>query len=591
MRDVQIGPSPVWLQVFLAKSGVHTVNNVVDYTNYFMLLTGQPLHAYDYDKVRALSEGDQAVIVVRNPRENEKIALLNGKTIDPRQQAILIATNKQLIGIGGVMGGSDTEVDENTKNIIIESATFDMYSVRRTSMEHGLFTDGVTRFSKGQSPLQNRAVLAKIVTEIQTHASGKIASDIIDISQVEGREWVHPPVPVTVDFINTRLGLTLSSEEMKLLLQNVEFSIEISNDTLTVTAPFWRTDIETREDVVEEVGRLYGFDKLPLDLPQRSITPAQKDVQLELKSRIREMLVKCGANEVLTYSFVHGNLLDKVGQDKSQAFRLSNALSPDLQYYRLSLIPSLLDKVHPNIKAGYEHFALFEIGKSHHAARSSEEGLPIEDDVVALVVAARTKTPQQGAAFYAARAYIDYLAAKLGIELELVTITEPLDDEASKPFVPNRSAAVRTKDSGKIIGIVGEFTRSTQKNLKLPDYSAGFEVNLDGLTAPNSVHAYAPLSRFPSVNQDLSLRVNSDVAHGALVKLIEETLQTHVPEHAKATMKPLGIYAPADNDGVRHHSFRIEMVNFERTMTTDEISKLIDTVATAAHDAFAAERI
>ncbi len=307
-----------------------------------------------------------ATIVIRKPNKDEKLKLLNGKEIEPRKEAIMIATDKQLIGVGGVMGGSDTEVDENTKNIILECASFDMYSIRRTSMEHGLFTDAVTRFTKGQSSLQCGVVLAKIVDEIHQYADGKVASKMID-----DKRNVKPldPVKVNAHFINQRLGVDLSAADIKKLLENVEFKVDANNDELTISAPFWRTDIEIPEDIVEEVGRLYGYDKLPLDLPKRDLTPAAKDPSLALKSQIRAKLSKSGANEVLTYSFVHGDLLDKVGQDKKNAFQVANALSPDLQYYRLSLAPSLLEKVHPNIKAGYDEFALFELGKAHIAGK------------------------------------------------------------------------------------------------------------------------------------------------------------------------------------------------------------------------------
>ncbi|HEY5152630.1 MAG TPA: phenylalanine--tRNA ligase subunit beta, partial [Candidatus Saccharimonadales bacterium] len=380
MNGVKVGPSPVWLQVAQAELGQKSINNIVDYTNFYMLETGQPLHAYDYDKVKALG-GDKPTIVVRNPKPNEKIKLLNGKEIEPRPEAVMIATDKQLIGIGGVMGGSQTEVDENTTNIILECANFDMYSIRRTSMTHGLFTDAVTRFTKGQSPLQNLAVLAKIVDEIRQHAGGKVAGPVLDDNHLEAavleRNSLHPPVKLPVDFINVRLGLELPADKVKQLLENVEFQVETAGDELTVKAPFWRTDIELREDVVEEVGRLYGYDKLPLELPRRDLAPTAKDRLLELKADIRQKLSRAGANEVLTYSFVHGNLLDRVGQDRSKAFQIANALSPDLQYYRISLIPSLLEKVHPNIKAGYDEFALFELGKTHSTDHGTDDdGLP-----------------------------------------------------------------------------------------------------------------------------------------------------------------------------------------------------------------------
>jgi phenylalanyl-tRNA synthetase beta chain len=370
MSNIAVGPSPVWLQVELSRVGLRPINNIVDLTNFFMLETGQPLHAYDYDKVVAQDPGaDHATIVVRKPHEGEKLTLLNGKEIDPRSEAILISTETQAIGLGGVMGGANSEVDEHTKNIILECANFNMYSIRKTSMHHGIFSDAVTRFNKGQSPLQNLAVLAKIVSDVERICSGKVTGEVIDDNHVpteaQQRESLYPDVKVSADFINTRLGSKLSADEMASLLTNVEFKVAVENEELTVRAPFWRTDIEIPEDIVEEVGRLYGYDNLPLELPRRPIIPASKDVLLSLKSEIRRALTAAGANELLTYSFVHGNLIDRAGQNKDLAFKLSNALSPDLQYYRLSLTPNLLDKIHPNIKAGYDEFALFELGKSH----------------------------------------------------------------------------------------------------------------------------------------------------------------------------------------------------------------------------------
>lgn len=168
--------------------------------------------------------------------------------------------------------------------------------------------------------------------------------------------------------------------------------LELSGNELAVKAPFWRTDIEIKEDLVEEVGRLYGYDNLPHELPKRNIRPVNKDRMLIVKDSVREILVKSGANEVLTYSFVHGNLYSKVGWSSDNLFQLSNALSPDLQYYRSSLIPSLLDKVHANIKGGYDEFVLFEIGKVHSSALIDQNsGLPVDNDVVTVVVAASDK--------------------------------------------------------------------------------------------------------------------------------------------------------------------------------------------------------
>lgn len=594
VADVQLGPSPEWLKVALAKVGQKSINNIVDLTNFYMLVTGQPLHAYDYDKVRALTGGDAAEITVRYPKQGEKIRLLNGKEIEPRAEAIMITSGDHLIGVGGVMGGADTEVDDNTRNIILEAASFDMYSIRRTSMAHGLFTDAVSRFNKGQSPLQTLAVLAKILSDVQKMAGGKPASELIDVSQVDGREWIHPPVPVATGFVNERLGFDLSADDMKRLLENVECSVTVDNDSLLVTAPFWRTDIETREDVVEEIGRLYGFDHLPLELPRRSIKPVTKDAMLELKSKVRATLARAGANEVLTYSFVHGDLLQKVGQSPDDAFRVGNALSPDLQYYRLSLTPSLLDKVRPNLKAGYDQFALFEIGKGHNLQHATDDdGLPMEFEMLDVVYAAADKATRPGAAFYEARALLIYLAHEFGVDLEFRPIENEEDYPVAKPYDHTRSAKVFVRGTDLPLGMVGEYKTGVRRALKLTAHTAGFGIGLTQLlqAAKKSSTSYEPLPRFPKVTQDITLKVPASVHYQDLYDALHVELGNSRPARTVPTLTPLDIYQREDDTEHKNFSFRLSIASFEKTMQASEVNTLLDTVAAAAKEALGAERI
>jgi len=577
MSDVKVGPSPLWLQIFLSKMGQKPINNVVDYTNYYMLLTAQPLHAYDYDKVKARSDKD-ATIVVRYPKKNEKLKLLNGKEVEPRSEAIMIATDKELIGVGGVMGGADTEVDENTTNIILECANFDMYSIRRTSMEHGLFTDAVTRFTKGQSPLQNPAVLAKIVDEIEKYAGGKIACEQIDIYDCDKLNlssdgWIDDEIHTTNEFINARLGLSLSSQEIIALLKNVEFGSDMVNDGFKLYAPFWRTDIEIPEDIVEEVGRLYGYDKLPLDLPRRTIVPVGPDGMLQLKKKLRRQLKLQGANETLTYSFVNNDLFGKVGQDPHQAFKLANALSPDLQYYRLSLLPSLLGLVHPNVKAGFESFALFEIGKTHrkeariesHEAR--ESGLPKELETLALAFTDSNKAA--GAPYYHAKRYLDALAHSLGLELNYYPVARDPDLPMLKPFDLDRSAFVAVKDSKGMLGVIGEFNAATRKQLKLPRFSSGFEVGLKELLFvtqnANAIH-YQPLSRYPGTWQDICVQVSPKIAYKDVYQTVREAL---VSAPFDSSVEPVDIYQP-DSGEYKNITLRVSLTSHDHTITSDE---------------------
>lgn len=589
MDGVKVGPSPVWLQVELAKIGQKSINNIVDYTNWFMLETGQPLHAYDYDKVKALSNGEPT-IVVRNPVQGEKIKLLNGKEVEPRDEAIMIATDRQLIGIGGVMGGTETEVDGTTTRIILECANFDMYSIRRTSMAHGLFTDAVTRFTKGQSPLQNLAVLAKIVDEIRAYAGGKVASDAIDNNQVQGQSSaVHAAVRVETDFINQRLGLTLDNKGIESLLSNVEF--HVSTDDRFITAPFWRTDIEIAEDIVEEVGRLYGYDKLPLELPARDVTPTKRNELFDLRAELRAALSRAGANEVLAYSFVHGDLLKKVGQDPAQAYEIANALSPDLQYYRLSLTPSLLDKVHANNKAGYDKFAIFELGKAHNIGQEVD-GVPIERERLALVVTANKKAADQSSAFYDARQYVMQILYILGVDTMTTTfeLLNESTEQATTYYQPGRAATIKVNDT--IIGRIGEYKASVRKALKLPDYTAGFELGLTPLLELKRAKQYVPLPRFPKVTQDITLKVPVALSYQQLFDFVlQSSLKASRPERTLSSLGPIDIFQKEDEPEHKRVTLRFTIASHDRTLTDGEVNRLLDEVAAAAQAKLQAERI
>ena len=600
LSDVTVKQSPLWLRIYLAEMGVKSINNIVDYTNYFMLLTGQPLHAYDYDKVKAQdANASGATLVVRYPRQGETVKLLNGKEIEPRDKAIMIATNDKLIGVGGVMGGSDTEVDENTKNIILECATFDMYSIRRTSMAHGLFTDAVTRNNKGQSPLQNAAVLAKMINDLSSEGDAKLASEVIDDNHLEAvvleRGALYAPVKVSAEFINVRLGLALSATEMLTLLTNVEFTVQLDGDDLLVQAPFWRTDIEIAEDIVEEVGRLYGFDHLPLTLPKRAITPAERDKFLTIKEQIRDILSNAGANEVLTYSFVHGKLLEKAGQDPGLAFELSNAISPDLQYYRESLTPSLLDKVHANIKAGYNKFAVFELNKTHNLLhQDTDNGLPEEFAMLSLVTTANDKQVEdgEGAAFYNARKYLMHLTEALGITVQFETLDKEPNFPVVKPFDMKRSALVRIKGTDIYLGIIGEFKPAVRKQFKLPVHTAGFEIGLLELMGKAAAGAqYVQLPRFPKVGQDICLKVPVGVSHQELYNLVWSSLAEVQPENTLPSLDTIDIYQRQDDPSHKQITFRFEIASYDKTMTDAEVSKMLDHVTAVSQKTFAAERI
>ena len=585
ISDVTIQSSPFWLQAKLVALGSKPINNIVDITNYVMLITAQPLHAYDYDKLAGHKLG------VRMGLPGETVPLLNGKTYNVTPEDILIVDGEKPIGMGGVMGGGNSEVSADTKNIVLECATFDMYTIRKTSMRHGLFTDAVTRFNKGQSPLQNAVVIAKAVEFMELFTGGKQASRVFD----EQAELASPAeVKVKLDFINLRLGSQLSRADVIGLLENVEVTtddIDEHDAPLEILAPFWRTDIELPEDIVEEVGRLYGFDKLPRELPVRSLKPAPKNQKREVAHLIRESLSRAGANEVLTYSFVHKNVMERAGQDVSQAFQLSNALSPDLQYYRLSVLPSLLDKVHGNVKAGYDEFALFELGKAHNKKEhaSDDEGLPSEMEL--LDVLYTSKVPKVGAPYYQVRRMVTQLAADLGFTLKFTAADTSMDYPLTAPFELTRSAMV-TSRTGEFVGIIGELKQSVLKNFKLPEYTAAMSLDVKGLVNAHVVAGvtYAPLSRYPSITQDISLKVDTTTSYEDIFWVAYKAITTAAGEGFDIMFTPLSIYQGEDTSN-KTVTLRVKITHYEKTLTDADAAPLMDAIANAASEQLGAERI
>jgi phenylalanyl-tRNA synthetase beta chain len=353
--------------------------------------------------------------------------------------------------------------------------------------------------------------------------------------------------------------------------------------------------------VVEEVGRLNGYDKLPLDLPRRDLTPAVKNPSLQLKADLRAQLASMGANEVLTYTFVHGNLLDKVGQSREQAFTVSNALSPDLQYYRLSLTPSLLDVVHANIRASHDVFALFEMGLAHNKVDKDDEGLPHEQPSLAFVFAASDKVAgnHAGAPYYQARVYLMYLLKNYSDILsdlhykplaEADLFASPWLMHAAAPFEPGRSAVV-TDGNGVAWGIIGEYKASVRTKLKLPAFAAGFELDFNKLLASKRRSRYFAKPRFPSVEQDICLKVSAGTPYKDVFTFVAEQQNELAPKESYLDIGPVDIYQREDDQEHKQITLRLTFAHYDRTLTDQEVTELLDKIAAAAQEKLGAERI
>lgn len=575
IEDIKIAPSPIWLQSYLTRLGIRPINNIVDVTNYMMVLTGQPMHAFDFDKVK--QSATDARFIIRHPAKGDKLKVLQGKDIDLHESTITIYKDDTPIDLAGINGGANSEISDSTTNIILQSASFDMYSIRRTSMRYGIFTDAVTRYTKGQPEAQTAAVLLKAMQMIKELNPDSKNGEVLDIGKTKFKE---EHLEVDVAKINKILGLKISREQISKIINYVEIESHDMLDKVCIAAPFWRTDLEIDEDVIEEVGRLYGFNKIEAELPTRKVAPARRNPMIELKKAIRESLSNHGANEVLTYNFVNESLLKRAGQDPEIAYKIRNALSPDLQRYRLSLTPNLLDKVHMNIKAGQDEFAIFELGKCHvkdHLEKVNNNGVKLPTEFQRLSFVYTNKHKTDGSPYYTAKRYLEELLTSLGVECNFLELASDMFSPKvpiCTPYYPGRSAGVEI--GGELRGIVGEFNPEVSGNFKLPDSSAGFELDLGLLSEKFTLDTnYRPLNRFPSISQDVTLETKASSLFIDTFDKLQKDLRNNIDSSGiEFKISPISVFQQQDSD-IKKTTFSIEFWHPERTLTSREVTGLI----------------
>ena len=535
-----------WQDTVLSKSGMKPISPIVDATNYLMLLTGQPLHAFDYDKFIKVGKTDSPKIIIRLARKGEKLVLLDDKEVILNENDIVITSNDVPVALAGAMGGKSTEISDDTKNIIIESASFSLYNLRKTQMAHGIFSEAITRFTKGQPPYQTLEV---------AEACAGLLSDGYKISSVMDN-YPNPKKEVVVRIspkeINSLLGTEYGYKIIEQTLGNVGFNISCDCgkegacecEYINVVAPVWRTDIHIKEDIIEEVGRLLGYDNIEPTLPLHAT--AEKNSMFELKRGIRNKLSALGANEILTYSFVSERILEKACLDLKNSYKIVNSISPELQYFRQSIIPSVLEKTYLNEKLPVDSFALFEMNKVYQKEWGlNDENVPLEKNSLGFIVAERKNN---GTAFYTAKKYIEFLLRGFNIEADYLPLKN--GSAIAKPFEPCRTAEIRLKDEPDLlIGVVGEFKNSVRNSFKLANYLAGFEIDLDLVLEKCSHIKKVKFGK--KKTEDLTVTT---------AKTYAEVLAEVRKEYPEAIIHPLSIYQ-ADGQETKNISFRIERLD------------------------------
>lgn len=553
VKNVKIAPSPAWLARRLKASGIRPINNIVDITNYILMEYGQPMHAFD---LRHLSGGK---ITVRDAKDGEIIKTLDEQDRELNHNDLVIADAEKAVAIAGVMGGFNSEIEDDTTTVIFESATFDAVSVRLTAQKSGLRTEASSRYEKGLDPNNTVPAIERACELVEMLGCGENVGGMID---VVGNIKPETVLELRPDKINAFLGIDISKEEMAEYLRAIEFKVDL--DKMTVTAPSFRPDIQAEADVAEEIARFYGYDKIPAtpisgEATRGCYTPLQ-----QFRKELANALIARGMSEIFTFTFTSPTEFDKLNLAKDSplrnAVRISNPLGEDTSIMRTTTLASMLETMSYNYNRKNEAVSLYEISKVFIPSDGKE--LPDEPEMLSLGMY------KKGMDFFDIKGVLEAVFDSLNIRgIEYKQLTD------NPTFHPGRTAAIIA--GGKQIGVVGEIHPSVSGNfdIDLPCYAA--EINLSDLFAcVDTGIKFKPLPKFPAAERDIAVLVDKTTAVGDLhatiakasgalldsVKLFDVYEGDRIPEDKKSVAFAISFRAP------------------DRSLTNEEINKVFNKI-------------
>ena len=567
VEGVTIKPSPLWLQHRLRCSGIRPINNVVDITNYILLEYGQPLHAFDYNFL------EQGQIIVRQAKPGEKIVTLDGQERELTEEMLLITDPTKAVAVAGVMGGENSEVKETTTTVLIESAYFNPKSIRRTSTGLGLRSESSLRFEKGiniETVVEacNRA--AQLMADL---AGGRILKGVADNYPTPIKRTV---IHLQLDKINKVLGTALTDIEIKGILTRLDFLIlQEDGEKITVEVPPYRPDITIPEDLIEEVARLYGYENIPVTLPEGVTSQGQKTAEQKLRDKILEVLSFRGLYEVINFSFINKNHFDKLllpeDDSRRNAIPLLNPLSEEQGYMRTSILPGLLVNLQKNINKRNENIGIFELGKIY-LPQSQGQDITREKMTLGIAVSGVLVSDWQEKGrkvdFYYLKGILEDLFDKLNIiNVDFV----PCKDNPS--YHPGRTAKVYVNNEQ--IGILGQVHPLVLENYDLPKevYIAEIDVDVLFKIGQGKVE-FKQLPKFPSVSRDLAIVVKDQVLAKDLIEKIKE-LGGELLVELQIFDVYKGGQIPSDSKSI---AFSLTFQAMDRTLTDKEINEIFDRI-------------
>ncbi|MFA5961890.1 MAG: phenylalanine--tRNA ligase subunit beta [Parcubacteria group bacterium] len=524
MENITIKESPKWLKDRLEVCGLRPINNVVDATNYVMLELGQPLHAFDLEKITELSSrsrelsSEQAHIIVRRAKKNEDLILLDDSGIKLNENNLLITNGDYALALAGIMGGKDSGISENTKTIVLEAASFDAVNIRKTRTALGLNTDSSYRFEKDIDPNLAEKAIVRVIDILEHIADGKLEG-VIDIYPKRVKSWT---VKLDLEYANRLLGEKVPEKDVLNILSLLGIKAQ-KKKLLECTIPTYRLDLRTPEDLIEDIGRIWGYEKIVPRPMIAQVLPAKINEQVFFERKIQDILTGLGFDEVYNYSFYGADDLKKTGLSEKEHLQLANPMNPDQQFVRAELAVNILKNVRENLK-NFSEFGIFEIGKCY-ALKNNE---PTEDRN--LILARVLENDSNSETFYNLKGAIeDSIEASIeasNLELEFLESTKPASFMNS-----NRTAEISL--DGKVVGYVGEISQSVLASYKISKRLAIAQINLGLLRQGSLLHQnsggqvggpkeYKPINRFPVVSRDISMIVPRGVKYAEIETLVKK---------------------------------------------------------------------
>lgn len=556
VHDVTIEPSPIWMKARLIKAGIRPINNVVDISNYVLLEYGQPLHMFDQDAI-----GSQQ-IVVRQANEGEKMTTLDDTERELLTSDIVITNGQTPIALAGVMGGDFSEVKEHTSNIVIEGAIFDSVSIRHTSRRLNLRSESSSRFEKGIATEFVDEAVDRACYLLQTYANGKVLKDRVSSGELGA---FITPIDITADKINRTIGFDLSQNDIVTIFNQLGFDTEINDDVITVQVPSRRKDITIKEDLIEEVARIYGYDDIPSTLPVFEKVTSGQLTDRQYKTRmVKEVLEGAGLDQAITYSLVSKEDATAFAMQQRQTIDLLMPMSEAHASLRQSLLPHLIEAASYNVARKNKDVKLFEIGNVFFA--NGEGELPDQVEYLSGIltgdyVVNQWQGKKETVDFYLAKGVVDRVSEKLNLEFSY----RRADIDG---LHPGRTAEILLEN--KVVGFIGELhpTLAAENDLKR---TYVFELNFDALMAVSVGYInYQPIPRFPGMSRDIALEVDQNIPAADLLS----TIHAHGGNILKDTLV-FDVYQGEHLEkGKKSIAIRLNYLDTEETLTDERVSKV-----------------